>query len=264
MKIIEKFTRSKTGQEKFNEDCFFIGNNFVVVADGTTSKGANNSKVSAGRIVARFVCDCFKTISSKLEPIAILNTINELLAKELQIKNLSSDFASCSLLIFNAERNEIISYGDCKYKIGDKEYGFENKSDKELAKIRSRVNKKALSLGMTIEQIKQYDLGRQNIVEKLKNNINNANKITKYGYPVINGKGILKQFVSVHKIKCGEVIILSTDGYPKLLSSLRRTEKALMKVLEVDPLCINVFLSTKGIANGNESFDDRTYIRIRV
>ena len=33
-------------------------------------------------------------------------------------------------------------------------------------------------------------------------------------------------------------------------------------LLDTDPLCINEYLATKGVMEGNVSFDDRAYVRI--
>ncbi len=264
MKILEVFTRSKSGEEKLNEDCFIVGSDYVVVADGTTAKGKTPIGESDGRFVARFVCNCLNNISLNLQPLEILEKINEMLSKELQSKNRQGDFASCSIVIFNSVRNELISYGDCRYKVNNIEYGFNKKSDCELAKIRSNVIKQLLRQGKTIEDIKNNDEGRRLIEEKLKEQVKHANQKSEYGYPVLNGKGVLNSFINTIKVKKGDRIILSTDGYPKLLPTLKKTEKNLMKTIKKDPLCINELINTKGVMGENESFDDRTYVRIKV
>ncbi len=258
------FTRSKTGEEKYNEDCFLIGENFIVVTDGTTTKGEVLLKESDGVFVSRFVCNSMKNVPLDKEPIEILETINELLAKELNIKNRQGVFASCSLLIFNAVRNEIISYGDCRYKVNKVEYGFEKKIDKELSKIRSDIVKQELASGKTIDDVKENDVGRKAIEQALTKSVEYANQNGEYGYPVLNGKGVLKELMSTVKVKKGDMVILSTDGYPRLYSTLKKTEKYLRKALKKDPLCIGGYMSTKGIMGSNVSFDDRTYIRVKI
>jgi len=56
-------------------------------------------------------------------------------------------------------------------------------------------------------------------------------------------------------------IVLASDGYPFLKSTLEASEKALEELLKHDPQCVNSFIATKGLVEGNKSFDDRTYIR---
>ena len=57
---------------------------------------------------------------------------------------------------------------------------------------------------------------------------------------------------------------MATDGYPRLFDSLESTEKYLQMALEVDPMCIGILQGTKGISEGNVSYDDRTYLSFKV
>ena len=62
---------------------------------------------------------------------------------------------------------------------------------------------------------------------------------------------------------CGQDIILASDGYPFLKPTLAESENALAAQLDSDPLCIRSFKATKGLASGNKSFDDRSYVRFK-
>lgn len=56
-------------------------------------------------------------------------------------------------------------------------------------------------------------------------------------------------------------IVLASDGYPFLKPTLAASEAALAEQIANDPHNIRSFIATKGIVEGNKSFDDRTYIR---
>ena len=56
-------------------------------------------------------------------------------------------------------------------------------------------------------------------------------------------------------------IVLASDGYPLLEPTLAASEAALAEQIANDPQNIHSFIATKGIVEGNKSFDDRTYIR---
>lgn len=56
-------------------------------------------------------------------------------------------------------------------------------------------------------------------------------------------------------------IVLASDGYPFLKPTLAASEAALAEQIANDPQNIHSFIATKGIVEGNKSFDDRTYIR---
>lgn len=79
-------------------------------------------------------------------------------------------------------------------------------------------------------------------------------------YAVIDGFPI--PYDAVKKIKVtGEEIVLASDGYPFLCDTLEESENRLKRHLSHDPQNIHDFLATKGLVEGNLSFDDRAYIR---
>ncbi len=59
-------------------------------------------------------------------------------------------------------------------------------------------------------------------------------------------------------------IVLATDGYPVLKRTLEDSESALRDVLAQDPLMCRLYKSTKGILQGNVSFDDRAYVKFSI
>ena len=56
-------------------------------------------------------------------------------------------------------------------------------------------------------------------------------------------------------------VVLASDGYPFLKPTLAASEAALVEQIANEPQNIRSFIATKGIVEGNKSFDDRTYIR---
>ena len=59
-------------------------------------------------------------------------------------------------------------------------------------------------------------------------------------------------------------IVFATDGYPVIKATLIETEAYLRELLIADPMRIEKHLSTKGVAPGAVSFDDRAYLRIEL
>jgi glycerophosphoryl diester phosphodiesterase len=58
--------------------------------------------------------------------------------------------------------------------------------------------------------------------------------------------------------------VFASDGYPKITDTLEETEQLLDYQRQTDPLNIGTFKATKAFVEGNNSFDDRTYIRFEV
>ena len=66
---------------------------------------------------------------------------------------------------------------------------------------------------------------------------------------------------SSETVSASSEIVLASDGYPFLKPTLAESEAALANQIANDPQNISCFIATKGLVEGNKSFDDRTYIR---
>ena len=86
----------------------------------------------------------------------------------------------------------------------------------------------------------------------------------RFAFPVFDGFPIQMKQVNVFPVGNADEIILSSDGYPHLYSTLHESECYLADILEKDPLCMRLYKSTKGVQKGNCSFDDRAYLRIKM
>ena len=85
-----------------------------------------------------------------------------------------------------------------------------------------------------------------------------------YGCNVLDGFDIIAENIEIIKVDKNSQIVLASDGYPFLMNTLEKSEEKLKEVLEKDPLLIHMYKSTKGLKEGNISYDDRTYIRFIV
>lgn len=262
MKLLDIFTKSKSGDPTLNEDGVYFKAPFAAVIDGTTTKdGKLFCGMYGGRFAMQVITDALANIPESYEPYRLLEEINNALANELKSKGLEFS-PSAGILIYNDARKELISYGDNPYSINGKRYYSVKESDKIASEKRSEIIKALLRSGMTVEEIQKNDLGRKEIVGYLKEvSEKYANVECENGYPVINGKGVVKSFIRVHKIDAGSELILASDGYPKILDTLSETEFYLQEMLKKDVLCIEELIGTKGVAFGNVSFDDRSYLR---
>ena len=84
-------------------------------------------------------------------------------------------------------------------------------------------------------------------------------------YSVIDGFHIPEQYVRIITLDFQPwEIILASDGYPYLCPTLQESEEKLDWQRQNDPLNIGKFKATKAFTKGNNSFDDRVYIRFKV
>lgn len=174
---------------------------------------------------------------------------------------------TASVIIYSASKREVWMIGDCQALIGGVHYDNPKPADILAAKIRSAFIKKKIAEKVPFSYFLDRDEGREQIVPLIIDccKFQNDDANDRLGFSVIDGFKVAASHVRIIKVSESEKeVILASDGYPILKSSLRETEEALALQLKHDPLCINTFLSTKGIMNGRKSFDDRSYLRIGV
>ncbi len=270
MEVLEKFCEAKS-PKCFCEDALFLSEQFIAVIDGVTAKSdySHNGKTT-GRLAAEIICQTMEKLppeSSLKQTIHRINQDLELFYKEHPFpydRKTMGLQAVC--VIYSRHFREIWMIGDCQAKVDGRLYENPKKSDIILAQMRALVLE---SLRCRQEDKKDPKYARQAreviLPWIIKATAFANNSDSPYGYSVINGDDIPESLVK--KIKLDQQpheIILASDGYPVVEDTLSLTEETLQKVLDTDAECCRVYLSTKGVKEGNKSFDDRTYIRFRI
>ncbi|MBQ1676532.1 MAG: hypothetical protein II065_03795 [Bacteroidaceae bacterium] len=82
-------------------------------------------------------------------------------------------------------------------------------------------------------------------------------------YAVIDGFHIPLDKVKTYNAANADTLILATDGYPQLFPTLAATEAHLQECLHEDPLMLTIHPATKGWMLGSDSFDDRSFLKIK-
>lgn len=169
-------------------------------------------------------------------------------------------------VIYSHARNEVWQIGDCQCLIGNTTSSNEKEIDRVLANFRSVINELALLKGATMEELMTDDVGRNFIYPVLQDQAllqNCPDQKQPYAFPVLDGFPVNENKILIFPAGDEEEIILASDGYPLLSPTLKESECYLKYILEYDPLCMRLYKSTKGVAAGNFSFDDRAYLKIR-
>lgn len=269
MKITEKYINSKNGDLTKCEDGIFINKNFIAIIDGCTSKGKENwgNNKKSGLFAKEIVLNALSKLKFDINAEETLNYLFEEIRKQYKKKGLEffinnpKERLECSVIIYSKNKKEIWNYGDCQCLINGKVFSHRKKINDITSLTRSLYNNIQLNKGLNIDDLERKDLGREYILPLLENQSIFSNINHFLGYPVLNGINFNKSLLKVYKVKAGEQIILASDGYPVLKNTLLESEKKLKKILEKDPLFIKEYKSTKGLAKGNISYDDRSYIK---
>lgn len=266
--IIEVFTSSKTGRQEDNEDLIFINEDFIAIFDGATSKDNNTYQ---GKTAGQLAVGCLKNImeSKVFDRMIDGQTATTLLQAglcdfEKKHKLAEKQMHLCAAgVIYSKARHQIWSVGDCQYAINGAVHSEIKKVDEMMSAARTLAIHCLMLDGRTEADIETKDEARELILGILKIQHYLENADDEFGYSVFSGKGHIKD-VKIINVAPGSEVILASDGYPELKGTLQKSEERLNELKRNDPLCYKEYRSTKGLVAGNESFDDRSYLRFRT
>ena len=293
MKIIESSIIGKKSPEAC-EDGMVVTDDFIAVIDGSTSKTPKhlNPDMKNGRyammLISEYIREELKADASVDDfcqgvTAYIYNKVYEKLGVEERLKEHPEERLTASAILYSRTRNEVWMVGDCQAIIDGKLYENGKPFEEKIARERVELIKQGLSPAEARKQIEPL------LIKAMLSGQNQT-------YTVIDGFPIYREGVKVvsvsdsssvqdsvsssdscsgqDPVSCSgsasasdtipsssSEIVLASDGYPFLKPTLAASEAALAEQIANDPQNIRSFIATKGIVEGNKSFDDRTYIR---
>lgn len=246
----------------------FISENFIAVIDGVTSKSKfDYNGQTTGKIAAQLVWNALSEIDAKTDVQHFIAEVNKAFEAFYRKVDFPYDKQQVGLqaacVVYSSYHNEIWMIGDCQARVGDAVYFNPKKSDEILADFRCMAFKIMCDEGASIKELEKDDKARAIILPWIVKATRFANDdSTEYGYSIFNGQPIPDSLI--RKIQLNghkNEIVLTSDGYPTVEKTLDEAEKTLNRILKEDPACFTQVHSTKGLAIGQTSFDDRTYVR---
>lgn len=293
MKIIESSIIGKKSPEAC-EDGMVVTDDFIAVIDGSTSKTPKhlNPDMKNGRyammLISEYIQEELKADASVDDfcqgvTAYIYNKVYEKLGVEERLKEHPEERLTASAILYSRTRNEVWMVGDCQAIIDGKLYENGKPYEEKIARKRVELIAQGLSPAEARKQIEPL------LIKAMLSGQNQT-------YTVIDGFPVYREGVKVvsvsdsssvqdsvsssdscsvqDPVSCSgsasasdtipsssSEIVLASDGYPFLKPTLAASEAALAEQIANDPQNIRSFIATKGIVEGNKSFDDRTYIR---
>lgn len=271
MKVIEQFVCGKRGEASQCEDGCCATDDFAAVVDGSTSKdGCRPSTPSKGRLAMLVVTQALEQLPAEATLDEALPLLEQALRKASpeRAAGAAVERLTCSAAVLSRQRREVWLIGDCCARFDARTYLNSKAVDLLLAEIRSQVVKFALSHGRSLNDIRHDDPGRHFIMPLLKEQCtwqNDPDPNNLFRYAVLDGTPTLRAGCKVLPLgRDTHQVVLASDGYPSLFDTLADTEYALKKMLVDDPLCIGCNKQTKGLNEGQISYDDRCFFRIEL
>jgi glycerophosphoryl diester phosphodiesterase len=268
MEIIEQSSIAKTPRKK-SEDGIVVTNDFIAVIDGSTSKSQYRHSLfnSNGRyamlLISRYIRKMPKESTCSQFMKGVTAYIRKHYKKSMlpRLTERPEDRLTASVVVFSRLQRELWMIGDCQCLI-DGEL-FENPKPEEAvyAAKRAEKAKELLAAGTTVDELLAHDAARDFILADIVDSTKRQN-IT---FSVIDGFPIPQKLVPVITLDFQpHEIVLASDGYPFLCPTLTESERRLEEQRRNDPLNIHSFIASKAFMTGQDSFDDRTYIRFDV
>ena len=262
LSLLEKQTLPKTGREEDNEDALYVGEKYIAVIDGSTSKtGLRYAGKTGGRLASELVRDALGKMDGSESPEAFARSLQQALWDFQREKALDPGVHLCATVVaYNVEKRQIYAIGDSQYMVDGKAGDTARLVDAIFSGARAALIHAMLAQGMTEEELLVRDEARELLLPLLLRQRYLENGPEPYGYPVVSTQGRIRQVRTVD-VPQGATVVLATDGYPELKPTLAESEDYLRRVLAEDPLRYKLHPSTKGVKAGAVSYDDRTYVR---
>ena len=287
MKIIESCIIEKKSQEAC-EDGMVVTDDFIAVIDGSTSKTPKhlNPDMKNGRyammLISEYIREELKADASVDDfcqgvTAYIYNKVYEKLGVEERLKEHPEERLTASAILYSRTRNEVWMVGDCQAIIDGKLYENGKPYEQEIARKRVELIEQGLSPAEARKQIEPLLIKAMLSGQNLTYTVIDGFPIYREGVKVVSVSDSCSVQDSVpasDSVPCSDSvsasgtipsssseIVLASDGYPFLKPTLAASEAALAEQIANDPQNIHSFIATKGIVEGNKSFDDRTYIR---
>ena len=225
----------------------------------------------------------------------IYNKVYEKLGVEERLKERPEERLTASAILYSRTRNEVWMVGDCQAIIDGKLYENGKPYEEKIARKRVELIEQGLSPAEARKQIEPLLIKAMLSGQNQTYTVIDGFPIYREGVKVVSVSDSSSVQGSVSSSDSSSVqdsvsssdscsvqdpvscsgsasasdtipsssseIVLASDGYPFLKPSLAASEAALAEQIANDPQNIHSFIATKGIVEGNKSFDDRTYIR---
>lgn len=225
----------------------------------------------------------------------IYNKVYEKLGVEERLKERPEERLTASAILYSRTRNEVWMVGDCQAIIDGKLYENGKPYEEKIARKRVELIEQGLSPAEARKQIEPLLIKAMLSGQNQTYTVIDGFPIYREGVKVVSVSDSSSVQGSVSSSDSSSVqdsvsssdscsvqdpvscsgsasasdtipsssseIVLASDGYPFLEPTLAASEAALAEQIANDPQNIRSFIATKGIVEGNKSFDDRTYIR---
>jgi hypothetical protein len=269
MLIIEHFVASKQ-PGRLSEDMIVTADHWAAVVDGATdASGTRFDGVSGGRFAAEVIAAALLGLDPDLDARTAIDALTHALASATARVAEADDavrWPSAAVTIVSPAHRQIWRVGDGPILMDGTEVASRSSFDDAAYSFRATINAALLASGRSLDDIVATDPGRaaSRPLHDLQQHL--ANTTGQWSYGCINGRPVPDEHIEVFDLPAHEVeIIIASDGYHNVQATLTASESLLGEQQARDPAAIGeLWRMGKALTPGNDSMDDRAYIRIRL
>lgn len=257
MNIVETFIKGKRDAAHC-EDGIVLTPHYAAVIDGSTSKTpfCLSPTMRNGRYAMTLISEYIGAMPHDATCGDFCKGITQVIADEYRRAGVHDRMEAhpeerlcASAIVYSDVRHEVWMVGDCQAIVDGTFYDNAKPYEQDIARRRATL---ILSGMPPVEARRAIE---PLLIAAMREGQNRE-------YAVIDGTTVYMPGVRV--VPAAHSVVLASDGYPVLLPTLCESEAALARQIERDPQNVSEFIATKGIVEGNCSFDDRAYIRLRL
>lgn len=260
--VIRSFTRGKWADPSSNDDRVAVAEPFFAVFDGGTAKHAfagGSPGLKAALAMEEGLFELSPTAGAR-------EAIDLLTARVASLARVGQPRPFASALVYSAVQREVWIVGDGWVMLDEQDYRFAHEIESRAAAARAALVTASLQT-MSLESLRGDDVGREMIMPLLQaeGELANLDLADPLCFGRMDGRPVPERFVNrVPVPRSTRRLVLASDGYPQLLGSYDATEKALRRRIASDPLMIEDPPMTKGVGEGQVSYDDRAWLELDV
>ena len=260
VQLIEMFTASKTGDDTLNEDTLAVTEHMAAVFDGETSKDDPRREPAPGWLASRACAAAVAELEPGCEPAEIAAVLHD------AVRALDAGpGAAASGAVLDAASKRVVRIGDVSVGVAGRFNIGAKPADRVAAAARAALAAALAAAGVSPEDLSANDPGRAMVMPLLlAQRVWRNHPDTAWGFGCIDGTATPPELIDVFYVPDGAEVVIASDGYDDPLATLAQTEASLAESLLRDPMRVARHPSTKGIAAGAVSFDDRSYLRVRL
>jgi hypothetical protein len=263
VEVVEQFVLGKGGDPALCEDAVVVAGDHAAVIDGATDiSGRLYDGMAGGRWAMQACVGAVRALPPGIGAPAAVEALTSTLTSDIP----ADERPSAAVTIYSAARREVWQIGDVGFHYTGLPAG-EGRPRKLVDEIAASFRAAVLAAEAAAGRLGPGagDPGREAARALIARQGFLRNTTGPYGYAGIDGRPVPRSLVVVWPIPAGVAeLVIASDGYPVVESTLAASEETLARLLARDPCCVRELAGTKGLRDGQVSFDDRAYLRLRL